>query len=50
NMIDLDLSNFVVQPLALDSVVSSEVVEDNIKENYGNIEFDVDTLVDSFDI
>ncbi|CAG8664955.1 17229_t:CDS:1, partial [Cetraspora pellucida] len=50
NTIDLDSPNFVMQPLVLNSVVSSEVVEDNIKENYGNIEFDVNTLVDSFDI
>ncbi|CAG8523835.1 6115_t:CDS:2 [Cetraspora pellucida] len=42
--------NRVIQPLTLDSVVSSEVVEDNIEKNYDNIEFDVDTLIDSFDI
>ncbi|CAG8662357.1 14693_t:CDS:2 [Racocetra fulgida] len=39
-----------IQPMALDSVVISEVVKDNIKENHGNREFDVDALIDSFDI
>ncbi|CAG8551297.1 13269_t:CDS:1, partial [Cetraspora pellucida] len=44
NTIDLDSPNFVMQSLALDSVVSSEVVKDNIKKNYSNIEFNVNTL------
>ncbi|CAG8681032.1 455_t:CDS:2 [Cetraspora pellucida] len=43
-------SNFVVQPLVLNRVVSFKVVKDNIKKNYDNIEFNINTLVYSFDI
>ncbi|CAG8632340.1 14890_t:CDS:1, partial [Racocetra persica] len=40
NTMNLDSPNFIVQPMALDSIVISEVVEDNIKENHDNREFE----------
>ncbi|CAG8768582.1 2241_t:CDS:2, partial [Racocetra fulgida] len=41
NTMDLDSSNFKLQPLDNDS---SEIIEDHIEEDHGNKEFDVDAL------
>ncbi|CAG8816889.1 24265_t:CDS:1, partial [Cetraspora pellucida] len=49
NTMDLNLSNFKIQPLALDNY-SSEPIVDKIEEDHSNVEFDVDALVNSFDI